>query len=186
MYYHAVIVTIWARLKEAPRDAQSSSVEISKRAKEICLSSSHKIAELASIQKSRWGFEDMSNTIIQWVCVAMFILMEDLEDPGSQSDFLILAKAATSFAKRWLLHKGMFRLVQLSTQRTVKDMPSDIQRFFSDFESKYWKPEDVQRFSSRYPNFGAMIRQQDDYIPDDMELDKFLEKWDSLTLDGGK
>lgn len=177
------MVTIWARLKEAPKDAQASSVEISKRAKETCLSSSHKIAHLVGIQKSRWGFEYMSNTIIQWVCVAMFILMEDLDNPHSQTDFLTLASAATSFASRWLLHKGMFRLVQLTTQRTVSQVPTDIQRFFNDFESKHWRPADVQRFSSRYPNFGAMIRQQDDYIPDDLELDKFLEKWDSLNID---
>ena len=51
---------------------------------------------------------------------------------------------------------------------------------FREFEEQYWRPDSGRRFSSRYPNFAIAIRQGADHMPDDLELDAFLEKWVSL------
>lgn len=52
-----------------------------------------------------------------------------------------------------------------------------------DFETELWKTGDRERFSSLYPNFALSVSQQgvsEDI--DDIELDRFLDEWDDLSL----
>jgi hypothetical protein len=50
---------------------------------------------------------------------------------------------------------------------------------FSDFEKQSWGPKDRRELSSSYPNFAVSIGSVQ---TDEVELDKFLEKWDALNI----
>lgn len=184
MCYHTQIVTILSPLSVPPPDSDETTAASAKSARETCLSAARAVGELMEIQKSNWGFHPMNVVNMQWIVVALFVLMDDLDNPDSLTHFVELCVAATYPARRWLLLKGMFRLVQITARQKHKNLPEVVQRLFNDFESKYWKAEDKERFSSAYPVFAASLRQQDDYIPDDFELDVFLEKWNHMGLEG--
>ena len=184
MFYHTQIMTVWSAIRVPPPGADKDTLSKAEYAREQCLESARAVSELIEIQRLNWGLDPMTVTNMQWVIVALFTLMDDLGNPDSSAEFFKLCTAATYPARRWPLVKGMFRLVQITARQKHKDLPEDIKRLFSDFERKYWKAEDRARFSSGYPVFAAAIRQQDDYIPDDFELDTFLEKWDDLNLEG--
>ena len=124
----------------------------------------------------------MPVTNTQFIVQALLVLTDDLDNLDSRSDFLKMCRTLTFASRRWLLIKGMYRLVQITTRKKHEELPEDIKRLFPDSETKYWRPGDTQPFSSAYPVFAASLRQQDDYIPDDFGLDEFLEMWDELSL----
>lgn len=132
--------------------------------------------------ENHWGFEVMNFTNIRWITTALYTLMDDLSDAADQTAFRELCTPAISMARRWLLLRGMLRLVQIQVKLRKKSLPEDARRLFVNFERRYWRPEDQQEFSSSYPDFAASIREHDDHLPEDLELDKFLEKWESLTI----
>lgn len=60
------------------------------------------------------------------------------------------------------------------------DLPPEASKIFESFESEECRTVNSRRFSSLYPDFAVSVRQ--DGGVDDHERDKFLEKWDTLTL----
>lgn len=177
-------MTYFSPLRVPPLGSDETALAKAETAKEICLSSARTVSELLEIQRSNWGLDPMPVTNTQFIFQSLFILMDDLDNPESSADFFRLSKGLTFPARRWLLTKGMFRMVQIIARKQHEDLPEDIKRLFNDFETKYWRAEDRARISSAYPVFASSIRQQEDYIPDDLELDKFLEKWDDQSLAG--
>lgn len=182
MFYHTVKMTIFSSLLVPRPGSNEQAFAEAESAKKICLSSASAVRKLLEIQRSNWGLDPMPLVNMQWIVVALFNLLNNLNDPDYQFEFLELCKAAIFPARRWLLLKGMFRLVQITARQKHENLPVEIKRLFNDFERKYWKAEDKKRFSSSYPVFATAIRERDDYLPDDFELDTFLEKWDDLRI----
>jgi hypothetical protein len=183
MYYHTIIITMYAFLKTVPPDADDRLLEWAERARQICLSSAHKVAQLMERQQLHWGPDPAPLANAHFINISLYILMEDLRTAESHHAFMSLCQAHVHYAKRWPLHRGTVRMVQLTAQRMKDPLPHDVVAHFREFEERYWEPDSGRRFSSRYPNFAIAIRQGVDYLPDDLELDAFLEKWVNLDDD---
>lgn len=181
MYYHTIVITMYAFLKTT---LATSSIHVLKTAEahEICLSSAHAISDLIETQQQTWGLDPGLVAYAQWITIALCILMEDLQNTKNHAAFMKLCKAHVYLAKRWPLPRGMVRMVQLTAQRMNDPLPDDVVAHFRDFEKNCWGSEYAhgQTFSSRYPNFAVAIRSRDAGVPEDLELDVFLEKWVSL------
>lgn len=180
MYYHSIIITMYAFLKNMEANADKRALENTKRAQQICLSSAHTISRLTEIQQSYWGADPAPVSNAHFITISLCILMEDLKNPESHIAFMKLCRSHIHFAKRWPVHRGTVRMVQLTAQRMKDPLPHDVVAHFREFEEQYWKPDSRRRFSSRYPNFAIAIRQSATYLPDDLDMDAFLEKWVSL------
>jgi hypothetical protein len=180
MYYHTIIITMYAFLKTMPPNADDRLLEWAERARQICLSSAHAVAQLMETQQLHWGPDPGPLANAHFINISLYILMEDLKTAESHHAFISLCRAHIHYAKRWPLHRGTVRMVQLTAQRMKDPLPHDVVAHFRDFEERYWTPDSGRRFSSRYPNFAIAIRQGVDYLPDDLELDAFLEKWVNL------
>ncbi|KUL85410.1 hypothetical protein ZTR_07032 [Talaromyces verruculosus] len=183
MYYHTIIITMYAFLKTLPPDADGRLLDWAERARQICLSSAHKVAQLTESQQLHWGPDPAPLANAHFINISLYILMEDLRTAESHHAFMSLCRAHVHYAKRWPLHRGTVRMVQLTAQRMKDPLPHDVVAHFREFEERYWEPDSGRRFSSRYPNFAIAIRQGVDYLPDDLELDAFLEKWVNLDDD---
>lgn len=182
MYYHTVMMTIYGSIKTAaPPDGPEAKVASLSSANRICQSSAHAVGKLMEVHENNWGFELMNFTNMRWIATALYTLMDDLSDTAGHTAFRELCMPAISMAKRWLIVRGMLRLVRIQAKLRGKTIPEDIRRALNDFERRYWRPEDQQQFRSCYPDFAASIREQDDHLPEDLELDKFLEKWRSVA-----
>lgn len=186
MYYHLIIMTGFAFLKIPVPQADSATLESLASTQEKCISSAQAVSTLVTISTSQWGAGRQSMVDLQFICVALYVLMEDLSDATNHDVFLNLTKASMSMAELGLLPKGMFRLVQVVTLQLndPETLSPAISKVFKRFEKRLWRREDHQRFSSAYPNFAAALRQQDGTVPEDLELDDFLEIWNDFTISG--
>lgn len=121
----------------------------------------------------------MTMSSSQFSTVALFTLLEDLDNPSSASAFADTAISLFSTAKRLQLAKGMFRLVQgTALQKKIRLSP-EIRNIFRDFDEVVWAKEDKEKFSSLYPNFAVTVQYES---VGEAELDDFLEQWDTLAL----
>ncbi|KAF9895160.1 hypothetical protein FE257_000062 [Aspergillus nanangensis] len=184
MNYHTLITIAFAFLKTPILGADQKTLLSVSCARQKCIQSAQAVSESVTIHQSQWGIDRGAANDMQYICTALFMLVDDLDDEKSHDAFLNLAKSAVSFGGRWLLTKGMFRLVQIATVQANKSLSPEIVDVFKRFERRLWKSEDRQRFRSAYPNFAAVLRQQDDTVPDDLEMDQFLEVWSDFTMDG--
>ncbi|CRG86953.1 Nitrogen assimilation transcription factor nirA [Talaromyces islandicus] len=186
MYYHTIVITLYAFLKTAPSNADVHTLKSADEARRICLSSAHAIGQLIETQQQAWGPDPGPVANAQWMTIAQCILMEDLQNAESHAAFMKLCNAHMHAAKRWLLPRGTMRMIQLTAQRMGDPLPDDVVAHFRDFEKQYWEPELARAFSSRYPNFAVAIRYRDAGVPEDLELDVFLQKWVNLDEDPTK
>lgn len=180
MYYHTIVITMYAFLKTAPSNADIHALKSADEARRICLSSAHAIGQLIETQQQTWGADPGPVANAQWATIALCILMEDLKSAESHTTFMKLCNANIHAAKRWALPRGMVRMVQLTAQRMDDPLPDDVVAHFRDFERQYWGPDQARAFSSRYPNFAVSIRSRDAGVREDLELDVFLQKWVNL------
>lgn len=151
-------------------------------ARELRLSSAHELRKLLDIERTKWPIEYMPMVSSQHSTIALFTLLEDLDNPSSASAFADTAISLFSVAKRFQLAKGMFRLVQgIALQKKIGLAP-EIRGIFKDFDEVVWAKEDKEKFSSLYPNFAVTV--QDESVGE-AELDDFLEQWDTLALGEG-
>lgn len=82
-------------------------------------------------------------------------------------------------SRRWMFGKGLMRLVQVTARHLGVTLPPETDVLFSDFESKIWSSQDREKLSSFYPNLAVSAGAFQD---DEKELDRFLEKWDGLSI----
>lgn len=150
-----------------------------KFAADTCLQSAQKIASLMNIHRSSWGVDLFVVTYIQWTTVSLFTLLEDLDDPLNREAFTSLSVVAKVASRRWPLGKGMLRAIQVTARKMEVSLPPEIDVLFSDFEKQSWGAKDRRELSSSYPNFAVSIGSVQ---TDEVELDKFLEKWDALDI----
>lgn len=142
MYYHAVIMTIFAFIKTPLADSGEAATASVSSANRICNSSAQAVAGLMEIHETHVGTELMNFTNMQWISISLFALIDDLDDAVSHSAFRSLCTPAISLAKRWPLHRGILQLVNISVRQKRKDPPDDIRQVFEDFEKRYWRRED--------------------------------------------
>ncbi|ODM17538.1 hypothetical protein SI65_07213 [Aspergillus cristatus] len=152
------------------------------RARELRLSSAHELHKLLDIQRTRWPMEYIPLPSSQFSTVALFTLLEDLDIPSSASAFADTAISLFSIAKRLQLAKGMSRLVQGTAPQKKLRLAPEIRSIFRAFDEVLWAKEDKEKFSSLYPNFAVTVHKE---TVGEMELDDFLEQWDSLALGEG-
>lgn len=177
MYYHTIVITLFSFLKKSEDSKEGSSV--SKDSANEAFSSARAIAQLMETQRLTWGIQILPSSSIQWITVSLFTLLDDMDEPESIKAFVSLCVAAKAASRRWPLGKGMLRAVQLQARQAGVSLPMETQTLFVDFESASWSSKDLENLSSLYPNFAMSVKSGKN---DDIELDKFLKRWDGLNL----
>jgi hypothetical protein len=179
------MMTAFAFLK-TPDPAGGKDPQITPRsttARQKCISGAHAASRLITTLKTRWATDVHNYCDLQFICVALFMLSDDLSHKPSHDAFLVLATAALPLSSRSLVLKGIFRQVQVTTmQANPGSLSAPITRVFKRFERRLWRPEDRRHFSSAYPNFAAALRQQDKGDQEDLEMDDFLKTWNDFTI----
>lgn len=143
-------------------------------------SPAHELHKLIDIRRTRWLMEYIPLPSSQFSIVALFTLLEDLNNPSSASTFADTAISLFSIAKRLQLAKSMFRLVQGTGLQKELGLAPEIHSIFRDFNEVLWAKEDKEKFSSLYPNFAITVNKE---TVGEVDLDDFLEQWDSLALE---
>ncbi|KAJ5325685.1 uncharacterized protein N7506_008787 [Penicillium brevicompactum] len=185
MNYHTTIQTIFGYLKGVSTSADVIESELAQldtvrqQAREICLISARKCAGIVDQQRGSWGLDYMPPTNIHWFTVSMYTLLEDLSDDANRRAFISLTIAAKAASHRWVLAKGMLRLVQLTSIQTGVSLPPETDALFSDFEARVWTSQDRRALSSQYPHFTHSMKRGE---VGEVELDAFLEKFDDLHI----
>ncbi|KAI9927032.1 hypothetical protein MW887_003413 [Aspergillus wentii] len=180
--YYVGILTIFGFLKNSAPTPGSAGSESPTR--QLRISSALKVRELINIFCSQWRMEYFAQNFMQWAAVAAFTLLDDLSDRESSDAFIDLCIVIRSIGRRWLLSRGILRLIQLTATHHNIELPRESHSLFRDFQNDLWRTQDRKQFSSSYPNFAMTVLENDGHSVKDAELDQFLEKWDNLTLDG--
>ncbi|KAH2908306.1 hypothetical protein KXW25_004996 [Aspergillus fumigatus] len=157
------------------------------RARNICIESALRIAGLISIHRDKWGIGRMAPSTIQWLSIGMFTLLDALDSPDTRNRaaFIEMCIVARAFARRFPLAKGILRMIQLSANQMQVVLPAETDALFTDFETRSWEGKDRHTFSTFYPNFARVVR-QGAAREEDVSMDRFLEKWDSLAISDPK
>lgn len=181
MRYYTVILVMFGFIEPGLNE---SDLATKARIKALRFSTAHHIGAVLNEFRSRWPVDYVPGTAMQYTSVAMFTLLENLEDDQGKQAFIESFIVLRALARRWRLARGILRLIQLTTMNMDAVLPMETQILFRDFESELWNPEDAGRFSSLYPNFSIAVNQ--DHRPgeynDEAELDRILEFWGDLDL----
>lgn len=181
MRYYTVILVMFGFIEPGLHE---SDLATKARIKALRFSTAHRIGAVLNEFRSRWPVDCVPGTAMQYTSVAMFTLLENLEDDQGKQAFIESFIVLRALARRWRLARGILRLIQLTTMKMDAVLPVEAQILFRDFESELWKPEDAGRFSSLYPNFFIAVNQE--HRPgehnDEAELDRILEFWGDLDL----
>lgn len=164
---------------------QESDPATKERIKSLRMSSAHQIGTILNRLRSHWPIECIPMASMQYATIALFTLLDDMEDEQNKIIFVDLLMTLRALARRWPLAKGMLRLVQLTAIRQGIPLPRETMVLFKDFETEMWKTGDRERFSSLYPNFAVSVNQRGVCEgADEVEMDRFLDEWDNLDLSG--
>ncbi|KAH1630590.1 hypothetical protein KXX59_007076 [Aspergillus fumigatus] len=146
-----------------------------------------RIAGLIGIHRDKWGIGRMAPSTIQWLSIGMFTLLDALDSPDTRNRaaFIEMCIVARAFARRFPLAKGILRMIQLSANQMQVVLPAETDALFTDFETRSWEGKDRHTFSTFYPNFARVVR-QGAAREEDVSMDRFLEKWDSLAISDPK
>ena len=193
MHYHYIASTICGFLKATataspsltPSSASSagSRSSLSRQADQVCVASALETAGLMDMLRRDWGLDSITVMMTQFVSVATFVLMEDLQSTASQAAFVELCVAARSFARRWALGKGMLRMVQQTAKEMQISLPEETAALFEDFESRAWNTtdrKDVGGGGASGSVAGAAAATKRDPRFSEMVLDQLLDKWDDI------
>lgn len=179
MFYHTTVMQIFGFLRSNQEVALEAG--LAEYARELCLSSARRVAALLGVHRDKWGIDRMAPSTIQWCSIGMFTLMESLDSTANRNAFIELCIIARAFSRRFPLAKGILRMIQLSANQTQVVLPEETDALFTDFETLAWKERDAHEFSSFYPHFSSVVR-QGSARQDDVDMDQFLAKWDTLNL----
>ncbi|KAI9038212.1 uncharacterized protein KD926_011151 [Aspergillus affinis] len=178
MKYHAANATIFGFIKHLP-DEEMPMISID-HARYLRHSAAQHIRDILSSHRSRWSTNLMPLNYAQYANLALFILLEGLDDDKSAEAFVDLCIILCALSRRWLLAKGMLRLVQLTAQLKGIALPPETSGLFHEFTSQTWKLHERKRFSSLYPNVAITVLGEKNL--GEAELDLFLARWDDLDL----
>jgi hypothetical protein len=187
MYYHALIMTIYAYLKDASPGADPATLKSAATARRTCINAAHALSGLVAIHGIRWSFSRTSATNIHFFSLAEHMLVDDLQNDPSRAAFITLYWAAVPMAERCHLPKGLLRMVEISALQAKPAPPMEVVSLFEDFERRFWEPEYRKRFSSRFPHFAIAFQERGAEADDgggglELEMDRVLEAWGDLTV----
>lgn len=188
MYYHATIVVLFGLLKNPYRYPVRPMTITPHEARETCVESALKIAQMIRLYRSKWSIEFISGTAVYWVSIALFVLLEELNNPFSRHAFIELCTAAKVLSKQWFVAKSILRMVQITARKMNIILPLETEPLFKDFETGTWHQErGRRRLSSAFPNFALLFQRVTGIgsaLNDPIDLDQFLEKLDDIKLEG--
>ncbi|KAH2847874.1 hypothetical protein KXW36_007523, partial [Aspergillus fumigatus] len=170
LFYHTTVMQIFGLLKANHEHLDPASIQ---RARNICIESALRIAGLIGIHRDKWGIGRMALDAL------------DSPDTRNRAAFIEMCIVARAFARRFPLAKGILRMIQLSANQMQVVLPAETDALFTDFETRSWEGKDRHTFSTFYPNFARVVR-QGAAREEDVSMDRFLEKWDSLAISDPK
>ncbi|KKK14586.1 hypothetical protein P175DRAFT_0443092 [Aspergillus ochraceoroseus IBT 24754] len=179
LYYHTTVIQIFWFLQSYYSSRMDH--EKAKSAQATTHANARRIAHLISIHRNRWGIDRMAPCTLQWLTTSLFALLPALDSVENRNAFIELCILSRSFSRRFPLGKGIMRMLQLSASQMKVSLPEETGVLFSAFEAESWTEKDRQAFSSFYPHFASVI-QHGPLRKDDVAMDRFLEKWDNLTI----
>ncbi|KAI2897588.1 hypothetical protein CBS63078_7910 [Aspergillus niger] len=179
MLYHTVVIVLWGLLKKEDTEDENNIKITREAAKKACVDSALAIVNLLRIHRTRWGPDHISPTTIHWVSMALFTLVEELDNSEHRNAFTELCVTARAFSQKWTLMKGILRMLQVSAQKNGFILPPETRALFADFQ-KMWDEGLRDQFRSLYPNLSSLSETGGDRTLDEAELDSFLKKWDRL------
>ncbi|KAL4974630.1 hypothetical protein BDW66DRAFT_161074 [Aspergillus desertorum] len=150
-------------------------------ARNTTLESARCIANLIALHRQRWGIDRMAPCTIQWFTTALYALLGALDSAENRTAFTELCTTARTFSKRYPFAKGIMRMLQLTAKQMQVTLPEETDALFSSFSAETWSDKDREGFSSFYPHWETVIR-NGPTRQDDVVLDRFLQKWDKLTI----
>ncbi|KAJ5986493.1 hypothetical protein N7451_010858 [Penicillium sp. IBT 35674x] len=181
MRYYTIILVMFGFVEANLTEGDLGSKSYIKALK---LDAAHHIGTLINIFRLEWAVECVPGTLMQYCAVAMFTLLENLDDAQNKQVFVECFIVLRALARRWQLAKGILRLIQLTAMKLEAALPTETKILFKDFEADLWKVEDSGKFSSLYPNFSVAVNQQkgSESYQEEAELDRFLASWDNINL----
>lgn len=182
MKYHTIIQTVFGVLKGLPIDKDKDldvewEEEIRQGARRRCVESAREVARLIYTHGESWSLERVAPVNIHWITVSMFTLLPYLDDIENQMALDKLTVASRGISRSWSLARGMLRLLQVTAKQMEVKLPYATETTLDDFELKDWGADESKNLSSQYPNFANSTRRGE---VDEVELDKFLAKFDEL------
>lgn len=181
MRYYTITLALFGYVEA---NMTEGDLECKSRIKALKLDAAHNIGTLINLFRLEWPAECDPGTAMQYCAVAMFTLLEKLDDARNKQAFVECFIVLRVLARRWQLAKGILRLIQLTAMKMKSAHPMKTEILFKDFEADLWKVEDPGKFSSLYPNFTVAVNQQkgSDRYQEEAELDQFLASWDNINL----
>ncbi|KAH8692094.1 hypothetical protein BGW36DRAFT_41532 [Talaromyces proteolyticus] len=190
MYYHSTIMVLFGFLKHPLKRPEQARIISPEHAREACIESALQIAQMIRSHRTKWGIEYISATAVYWVAVALFTLLDDLDNPNSRDAFIDLCFVARVFSRRWLVAKGILRMLQITANQMNIDFPVETDVLLDDFETNIWEAEkDGRRFSSAYPNLMLFLEGVPGFgsgMGNSIDMDELLAKWDGVKLENAR
>ncbi|KAL4875847.1 hypothetical protein BJY04DRAFT_210970 [Aspergillus karnatakaensis] len=184
MFYHTIIMIVWGHLKYPGQTDDTNEGSISpEHAKKICIDSAHSVLRILQNQRSTWGLDYASPTILHWLSISLFTLLEELDDLGHRNSFIKLCVMSRLVSRKYPIMKGILRILQGSAQQSNISLPAEADALFVEFEDQIWIKEGKRKFRSLYPNLISMHKTGGDRSVEDSEMESFLNKWDRLNLE---
>jgi hypothetical protein len=182
MYYHTTIMVLFGLLKNPPKSSERAGLISPEEARETCIDSALRVAHMIRMHRTKWGIEYISATAMHWVAIALFTLLDNLNEPRSRGAFVELCFVARVFSRRWILAKGILRMIHITAKQMNIQLPTETDTLLDDFSSKVWDAgKDGRCFSSAYPNFILLSQRVSGLggsFDDPIDMDEWLAKWD--------
>ncbi|EEA24192.1 hypothetical protein TMatcc_007265 [Talaromyces marneffei ATCC 18224] len=146
---------------------------------DLRIKAAHNVLNLVNLHRRKWGIQRMSPTWIHWLSISLFTLLEALDQETNRKAFTELCVVTRACSQRWLLIKGILRMIQINAANMNVSLPEEARALFIDFSEKDWKEKQRSRFKSIYPNFSSTFQDREG---ENLEMDQFLDKWDKINL----
>jgi hypothetical protein len=145
---------------------------------DVRIKAAHKVLGLVNLHRRKWGIQRMSPTLIHWLGISLFTLLEALDQENNRKAFTELCVFTRACAQRYLLSKGILRMIQINAANMHISLPEEARALFIDFSEKDWEEKHRSRLNSLYPNFSSTFKDREG---ENLEMDKFLDKWDKIN-----
>lgn len=116
MYYCAIVVVMFGFVEKKANEKRLPFKNY-EEARNLCLSSARRIAQLDEISHASWGIDRVSASNTQWITLAQLALIEHLDDIANRDAFVSLSVAAKVFSRRWILGRGLLRSIQVTARQ---------------------------------------------------------------------
>ncbi|KAL4908496.1 hypothetical protein BDW74DRAFT_188479 [Aspergillus multicolor] len=184
MFYHTILMIVWGHLKYPVNTEETNEESISPEdAKKICIDSAHSVLRILQTQRSAWGIDYANPTLLHWLSISLFTLLEELDDLGNRNAFIELCVMSRLISRKSVIMKGILRMLQGSAKQNNISLPVEVDALFVEFEDKIWNKEGKRKFRSLYPNLISMHKTGGDRSVEDSEMESFLNKWNKLNIE---